>query len=539
MTLIGLILLPMIGGLAAWHLARINVSAARWLCIGVLGANLLWSLLIWLGFGLAGMPVELRYHAAWIPQIGAAFDLWMDGLSLLLIILTNLMGILAVASSWTAVHSRVGFFHFNLMILLGALVAVFLAYDLLLFYFAWEVMLVPLYFLIGIWGYERRIYATIKFFIFTQAGSLLMLLAIMVLYFQHGRQGGVYTFDAGALAGTGLSREMAMLLMLGFFAAFAVKLPAFPFHTWLPDAHTEAPTAGSVILAAVVLKAGAFGMLRFMVPLFPEAVAQFAPAAMTLAVVGIIYGAVLAFAQTDLKRLVAYTSVSHMGFVLLGVFSGSELALQGAVIVILAHGLSTGGLFILVGGLYERIHTRDMSRMGGMWAGVPRMGGVGALLSLASLGLPGLANFVGEFLVLLGVFKVSPLMAALASLGLVASAIYSLWMFQKVFHGPKLEDWTMPDLAARECLVSVALIVPIVLLGVYPQPVLRTSAPAMQRVAGSSIGVPPMSSTGILPVSPVGVPPAPSAVSAARAGEGKMPSRRAGETPATPSGGRP
>jgi NADH-quinone oxidoreductase subunit M len=299
----------------------------------------------------------------------------MDGLSLLLVLLTVLLGLMAVVASWSEIRERVGFFHFNLLWVLAGIVGVFLALDLFLFYVFWEMMLVPMYFLIGIWGHESRIYAAIKFFIFTQASSLLMLLAIVTLFFLHHQQFGVYTFDYIALLGTPLGPGMAMWLMLGFFVAFAVKLPVVPFHTWLPDAHTEAPTAGSVILAGLLLKTGAYGLLRFVVPLFPEAARAFAPAAMVLGVIGILYGAVLAFAQTDLKRLVAYTSISHLGFVVLGIFAWNEWALQGAVMQMICHGLSTGALFILVGALQERLQTRDMGRMGGCgrpyhaWAG--------------------------------------------------------------------------------------------------------------------------------------------------------------------------
>jgi len=331
-------------------------------------------------------------------------------------------------------------------------------------------MLIPMFLLIALWGHENRRYASIKFFIFTQAGSLLMLVAILALFFIHGRATGEYTFSYGALLGTPMGYTTELLLMLAFFAAFAVKLPAFPVHTWLPDAHTEAPTAGSVILAGLLLKTGGYGLIRFVIPLFPEASFNFAPIAFALAVVGIVYGAVLAFGQTDLKRLIAYTSVSHMGFVLLGVYAWNELALQGALVQMVCHGVSTGALFMIAGSLQERLHSRDLSGMGGFWTSAPKMGAVMLVFALASLGLPGLGNFVGEFLVLIGVFSVSPEAAVFAASGLVLSAIYSLWIVQRVFHGP--QKITVADFRGHEMAAMASMIAVIVWLGLFPQPVL-------------------------------------------------------------------
>jgi NADH-quinone oxidoreductase subunit M len=320
----------------------------------------------------------------------------------------------------------------------------------------------------SIWGHENRVYAAIKFFIFTQASSLLMLLAILTLFFLHHQQTGVYTFAYDQLLGTLMDPSTAMWLMLGFFVAFAVKLPAVPFHTWLPDAHTEAPTAGSVILAGLLLKTGAYGMLRFVLPLFPQAAWLFAPAAMVLAVTGILYGAVLAFAQADLKRLVAYTSISHLGFVLLGIFAWNELALQGAVLQMICHGISTGALFMLAGALQARLHTRDMRRMGGLWSTAPRLGGVGLFFAMAALGLPGLGNFLAEFLVLVGSFRVSALLTMVATLGLVTATVYALRLVQQTFHGPNTEGWRIPDLTARNMATMAVMIAALVWLGLYP-----------------------------------------------------------------------
>ncbi|MCZ7570087.1 MAG: NADH-quinone oxidoreductase subunit M [Ardenticatenaceae bacterium] len=494
MILFWLIVSLLIGGLVAWLAGRWSPIWPRWISLFTLSLHLIALLVLWVQYlgqgGLSGQgPWLIQLDLPWIPQWGISFHLALDGLSLLLILLTNFLGIMAVAASWAGIQDRVGFFHFNLLWILAAIVGVFLAMDLFLFYFFWEMMLVPLYFLIGIWGHENRVYATLKFFIFTQSSSLLMLLAILGLYFVHGSGTGVYTFNYFQLLDTSMAPSLALWLMLGFFVAFAVKLPVVPLHTWLPDAHTEAPTAGSVDLAGLVLKVGAYGFLRFVIPLFPKIALSFAPVAMALGVIGIIYGALVAFSQTDLKRLVAYTSISHMGFVLLGIFAWNQLALQGAVIVMLAHGISTGALFIWVGDLQNRMHTRDINRMGGLWATAPRIGGEGLLFALASLGLPGLGNFVGEFLVLLGTYQVNVPMAVLATLGFIVSTVYSLWMIQRTFFGPNEEGWALTDSTGREMAIMAAMIATTLWLGLYPQPVLTTARRALetlQQYAGGS-----------------------------------------------------
>jgi NADH-quinone oxidoreductase subunit M len=423
----------------------------------------------------------IDFKLSWIPEFGISLHLALDGLSLVMLLLTFFLGIIAVIISWKEINSKVGFFHFNLLLILAGIIGVFLSLDLFLFYFFWELMLVPMYFLIGIWGHENRTAASNKFFLYTQASGLLMFISILALYFVHGRSTGSYTFDYMQLLGTEMSASSGLLIMSGFLAAFLVKLPVVPLHNWLPDAHTEAPTAGSLILAALLLKTGAYGLLRFVVPLFPSASITFAPIGIILGVIGILYGAKLAFAQTDLKRLVAYTSVSHMGFVILGVFSFNELAYQGVVMQMIAHGISTGALFILVGQLYERIHTRDLNKMGGLWEKAPVMGAIGLVFSMASLGLPGLGNFIAELLILIGVFKTSILMVCLACLGLIAATIYSLRIVQKVFLGNKNKDWEISDLNVREKVVSAAMVIVIVWLGLFPQPVFNTAKPALLK----------------------------------------------------------
>lgn len=423
----------------------------------------------------------IDFNLSWIPEFGISLHLALDGLSLVMLLLTFFLGIIAVIISWKEINSKVGFFHFNLLLILAGIIGVFLSLDLFLFYFFWELMLVPMYFLIGIWGHENRTAASNKFFLYTQASGLLMFISILALYFVHGHSTGSYTFDYMQLLGTEMSASAGLLIMSGFLAAFLVKLPVVPLHNWLPDAHTEAPTAGSLILAALLLKTGAYGLLRFIVPLFPSASVTFAPIGMLLGVIGILYGAKLAFAQTDLKRLVAYTSVSHMGFVILGVFSFNELAYQGVVMQMIAHGISTGALFILVGQLYERIHTRDLNKMGGLWEKAPLMGAIGLVFSMASLGLPGLGNFIAELLILIGVFKTSILMSCLACLGLIAATIYSLRIVQKVFLGNKNKDWEISDLNVREKIVSAAMVIVIVWLGLFPQPVFNTAKPALLK----------------------------------------------------------
>ena len=473
------IVILMAGGLLAWISSRWNPMFPRWISLIATTLNFVVVIFLWIhddpSHNTDDSPWRLTFDAPWIPRFGISFHLALDGLSLLMLLLTFFLGILAVLTSWKEIQYRIGFFHFNLLWVLAGITGVFLAMDFFLFYSFWELMLIPMYFLIITWGHENRRYAAYKFFLFTQASGLLMLLAILGLFFIHGSQTNFYTFDYFQLLGTELSPGVARWLMFGFLAAFIVKLPVVPFHSWLPDAHSEAPTAGSLILAGLLLKTGAYGLLRFVVPLFPGAAVELAPWAMLFGVIGILYGAILAFSQTDLKRLVAYTSVSHMGFVILGVFSFSELALQGVVMQMITHGISTGALFILAGFLYERIHTRDINQMGGFWGKIPFMGTIALVFAMASLGLPGLGNFIAEFLTLIGAWQANPVLTILATFGLVAATAYSLRIVQKVFLGGQKKDLVLPDLSLREKLIMVPMVIVIVWLGLFPQPVINTA----------------------------------------------------------------
>jgi len=492
MLMVHLLLILFGGGALAWWSESRDVNAPRWISLAALAMATVYLL-----SAVAAIPAEqlslvpqadnpqtwlMYYQAEWIPRFGISFELAMDGLSLILVVLTLLLGMIAVVSSWTEIDQRQGFFQANLLWTLAGVVGVFLALDLFLFFLFWEVMLVPMYLLIAIWGHERRSYASMKFFLFTQFSGLLMLFSIVVLVQINQSTTGQYSFSYFDLLGTQIDPDIALWVMLGFFVAFTVKLPAFPFHTWLPDAHTQAPTAGSVILAGILLKTGAYGLLRFAIPLFPEASMGFAPVAMAMGVIGVVYGAFLAFGQSDFKRLVAYSSVSHMGFVLLGLYAWNSLAVQGAVMQMVAHGVSTAALFMIAGALQQRLHTRDMDRMGGLWQNMPRMGACALFFALASLGLPGMGNFVAEFLVLVGLFKVSPLFTVIAALGLITAAVYSLAMMQRTFQGKPDEQRQLEDFGGREMTAMIAMILALVWLGLHPQPVFDLVQPVLDSL---------------------------------------------------------
>ena len=494
MSMLVLLGLLLVGGVMAWLAERIAPSLSRWVSLAVVAVALLYLLGMVAALPEGSLQLTpnpqdgsswlLYLRIDWIPRFGIALELAMDGLSLLLLLLTLLLGLVAIVSSWSEIDFKPGLFQANLLWTLAGVCGVFLAMDLFLFFLFWEVMLIPMYLLIAVWGHENRAYAAMKFFIFTQVSGLFMLLAIVMLAWQGQAGSGALSFSYFDLLGLPLQGPGAWVMMLGFFLAFTVKLPGFPFHTWLPDAHTQAPTAGSVLLAGILLKTGAYGLLRFCIPLFPDISVQFAPVAMGLGAAGVIYGALLAFAQSDFKRLVAYSSVSHMGFVLLGLYAWNNLALQGAVMQMVAHGVSTAALFMMAGALQHRLHTRDMRRMGGLWHQAPRMGACAMFFAVASLGLPGLGNFVAEFLVLAGLFAVQPWLTAVAALGLITAAVYALWMMQQAFQGKPDEQRQMADFNAREMLAMGAMVVALIGLGIYPQPVLDLAQPVLDGLHG-------------------------------------------------------
>jgi len=485
MMLAGMICILLLGGILCWLLAKWSAVLSKWMALLAVVIDFIIVCYWWLqhkNVSPAGDPWLINYRVNWIPSSGISFHVAMDGLSLVLLLLTFFLGILSVLCSWNEIKEKTGFYFFNLLWTLAGISGVFVAMDLFLFYFFWEVMLVPMYFLIAIWGDTNRRYAAFKFFIFTQAGGLLMLLAILALYFIHGRQSGIYSFDYFSLLNTSVEPSASKWIMFGFLIAFVIKLPVVPFHNWLPDAHSEAPTAGSLVLAGLLLKTGAYGIIRFVLTLFPQAAAEIAWWAQLFAVIGIVYGALLAFAQTDIKRLIAYTSVSHMGFVLLGIFAFREMALQGVVMQMLTHGISTGALFVMAGMLKERLHTRDIGLMGGLWTSLPVMGGVFMLFTMASLGLPMLGNFIAEFLILLGTFSANISFSVIASIGLVLSALYSLRMMQKVFLGQMTTAMPLKKSSVREQLIMAAMTISIVALGLYPQPVMDMVKTVVQQL---------------------------------------------------------
>ncbi len=408
----------------------------------------------------------------------------IDGISLFMVLLTTFLSAIAILGSFSGITDRLKEYYALMLVLETGMIGVFVALDLVLFYVFWEAMLIPMYFIIGVWGGQRRIYAAVKFFIYTMVGSLLMLVAILVMVWMHYQTTAVLTFDLPRLYGMEMARGAQTLLFLAFGLAFAIKVPMFPFHTWLPDAHVEAPTAGSVILAGVLLKMGTYGFLRFCLPLFPNASISFAPLIVTLAIIGIIYGALVALAQPDMKKLVAYSSVSHLGIAVLGIFVFTLQGLQGGMIQMISHGLSTGALFLLVGMIYERRHTRMIADYGGVWSIMPKYGAVFMMITLASIGLPFMSGFVGEFLVFLGTWLVNPWYAAFAATGVVLSACYMLWMLQRVLQGEITHDENrdLKDLSLREMAVLVPLVAGTLVLGVYPKPVIDRIEPSVTNV---------------------------------------------------------
>ncbi len=457
-----------------------------------LGLHRLWALVVTLvtfGFSLAmltayhaGAGFQLVDRAIWVKSLNFNYMLGVDGISLFMVLLTTFLMPAAVLVSWR-IEQQAKYYMVAFLILESAMIGSFVSLDLLLFFLFFEALLFPMYLIIGGWGSERRVYAAVKFFLFTMAGSAFLLVSILFLYFRAGADLGHTTFDYTQLQHLVLPVNTARWLFLGFFVAFAVKVPLFPLHTWLPDAHTEAPTAGSLILAAVLLKIGAYGLIRFNLGLFPEASQHFRAFVMVLAVIGIVYGAAVALIQTDVKRLVAYSSVSHLGFVVLGTFAFTLQGMSGGVLQMVNHGLSTGALFLLVGMLYDRTHTRDLGRMGGLGATMPALAGVFLFVALSSVGLPGLNGFVGEFLVLLGTFVVSKPFAVAAVVAVVLAAIYLLWAYQRMMHGQVVNEQhrLLPDLSRREYAILVPIMAAILFVGVFPQPLLDRIEPAARQ----------------------------------------------------------
>ena len=446
------------------------------------------SLKLWTGFDPASYAPQFALDLAWLPAYGIRYALGIDGISLLMILLTAFLMPVSVLASFNYIKEGQKAYYVCLLLLEAAMIGVFAVTDLFVFYLFWEAMLIPMYFLIGIWGGPRRIYAALKFFIYTMAGSVLMLAAILWLVAAQHTATGVWTFSIPALCAGVLTAQAQTWLFAAFALAFAVKVPLFPFHTWLPDAHVEAPTAGSVLLAGVLLKMGVYGYLRLAVPLFPQAALAAAPWLAGLGVVGIIYGSLVAWSQRDMKKMVAYSSVAHLGTVMLGVMAFEPAAVAGAVLQMVNHGLSTGALFLLVGVLYERRHTRLIEDYGGLAKVMPGFAAVFMIVTLSSVGLPGLNGFIGEVLVLFGAFRVYPWLAGLAVLGVILSAVYMLGMYQQVVFGPlrHTENKVLPDLTPREWLYLLPLLVFILLIGVWPNPFLKRSMPAVANYINSA-----------------------------------------------------
>ena len=474
-----ILFLPLLGGLLALVLRRRpGVCRLTTLVVAFVDLALVIGLFILNLKAQAGPTGKwlLAEDFPWIERFGIRYSLGLDGISLMLILLASFLTVLCVLVSWKQISAHVGAFHFFLMFMETGVLGVFLATDLFLFYLFWELQLIPMFFLIGMWGHEKRVYATIKFIIYTIFGSLLMLVALIGLYVIHGAQTGSYTFALNQLIQTKLSSGAEIWLYAAFLLAFAIKIPVIPVHSWLPDAHTEAPTAGSVILAGLLLKAGAYAVLRFAFPLFPNAAMLSVPVLLGLGLGGLFYAAWIALAQKDIKRLVAYSSIAHMGLVVIGIAVWNVMTLSGAVLQMINHGLSTSALFILVGMLDERVHSRDIAHFGGLWGKMPIFSAFFLLFAMASLGLPGLNNFVGEILILIGAFQKWPWVAGISFAGLVFTVVYILWLVQRTLFGetrnPQIRELPIEDVTAREAAILVPLTAAILFIGLYPAPIL-------------------------------------------------------------------
>jgi NADH-quinone oxidoreductase subunit M len=474
--------LPLVGALfIVAFVKKGNGAAIRQVATTVALIDFVVSLPLWFAFDRGGDLFQFRESLEWIPSIGVRYEFGIDGIALLLVLLTTLLGVIAFLSSWTAIKEREKEYYVFMLLLQTGMLGVFMAMDFFLFYVFWEVMLVPMYFLIGIWGGARKLYAAIKFFLYTLVGSVLMLLGILALYFYNSSGllgieglGNERTFSILQFheIGAQIPPDLQWWIFLAFFVGFAIKVPMFPFHTWLPDAHVEAPTAGSVILAGVLLKMGTYGFVRFSLPILPDGTRALLPWMVALSLIGIVYGALVAMAQKDMKKLVAYSSVSHLGFVMLGVFALNTAGLNGGILQMINHGLSTGALFLLVGVIYERRHTRMIAEYGGLSSRMPLFATIFLIITMSSIGLPTLNGFVGEFTILVGAFSHTWWWAVIGALGIVLGAAYMLWMFQRVFFGPLTnpENENLADLDRRELLYLMPLVVLCFWIGLYPKP---------------------------------------------------------------------
>jgi NADH-quinone oxidoreductase subunit M len=475
---------PTIGVLLLLLVPKQRHDSIKAISLIIAFVTMLLSFMLWSMFDPLANGMQFELDLPWIVSLGIHYHLGIDGISLVLIVLTTILSVLSILSSWRSITTGVKGFFISMLLLETGMLGVFCALDLFMFYVFWEVMLVPMYFLIGVWGGPRRVYAAIKFVLFTMFGSLLMLVAILYLLFQYQAFSGEYSFDLTKLLAMPIGYREQLWLFAAFALAFAIKVPLWPFHTWLPDAHVEAPTAGSVILAGVLLKMGTYGFLRICLPMFPDATMTYLPYICVLSLIAIIYGALVAMVQKDVKSLVAFSSVSHMGFVMLGIFALNIQGLQGSVLQMINHGISTGALFLLVGMLYERRHTRMISEFGGIAKVMPFFAAVFMIVTLSSIGLPLTNGFVGEFLILLGTFKANSVYGIVAASGVVLSACYMLWMFQRVMFGKvtKPENEKLTDLSWREKLIMVPIILLVFFIGVYPQPLLERMEPAVQQI---------------------------------------------------------
>jgi NADH-quinone oxidoreductase subunit M len=475
---------PLAGAVMLLFVSKKQEDLIRWIANIVAFIGFVVSVPLWFWYQPSGPQFQFVERMPWIPSVGADYFLGVDGFSVLLILLTTLMGTIAVLSSWTAIKERVKEYYIFLLVLQGGMIGAFISLDFLLFFLFWEVMLVPMYFLIGIWGSDRRLYSAIKFFLYTLVGSVVMLLGILALYFYHHDVTGVYSFDITKYQGLNVPFNLQWWVFLAFFLGFSIKVPMFPFHTWLPDAHTDAPTAGSVILAAVLLKMGTYGFIRFSLPILPDATRASVWWVVGLSLIGIVYGALVAMAQKDWKRLVAYSSVSHMGMVMLGMFALNPVGISGSIIQQLNHGISTGALFLIVGIVYERRHTREIAEYGGLSKVMPVYAAIFMVMMMSSIGLPTLNGFIGELLILQGAFIANIWWAVVAASSLVLGAAYMLWLYQRTMFGkienPKNEK--LPDLNLREIATFVPLIILAVWIGIYPKPFLDRLAPTVNAV---------------------------------------------------------